>query len=262
MGVGNVNKIWTAGPKELLDHAITHLSVGKAFDYRISMISIDNAVELAIKTYLGLPKRIRGIEGPSRKRLEEASSNFPDLLDLLEEFAGNQLTGIELGDIEVYHRLRNTLYHDGNGVTVDPEYVDSYLQIAQVLLKNLLGVKLETEESSLPSSSLGYLVSKWAVLVEEVRNLHEMHIKKEINLSEPILHTVDRLITNGILDSKFRSRLRIVNNARNKLIHSVSTPLDEKSVDEIVKELDELIAHLWLLIQLKKSENEEKEKGI
>jgi len=34
------------------------------------MISIDNAVELAIKTYLGLPKRIRGYEGPTRKRID------------------------------------------------------------------------------------------------------------------------------------------------------------------------------------------------
>ena len=30
----------------------------------------DNAVELAIKTYLGLPKRIRGYEGPTRKRID------------------------------------------------------------------------------------------------------------------------------------------------------------------------------------------------
>lgn len=244
MGIDSSLKIWTAGPKELLDHAFEHLTNGKPFDFRIAMISIDNAVELAIKTYLGLPRRIRGTEGPSLKRLQEASLSFPALLDLLEEFGGNKLSGIELGDIEVYHRLRNTLYHDGNGVTVDPEYVDGYLQIAKILLNNLLGVKVAAEETNPPSSMLGDLVSKWALLVEEIRTLHEIHVRKEMPLNEPVLHTVDRLITNGILDGQFRSRLKVVNAARNKLIHSVSVSLNEENINKVVNELDDLISHL------------------
>jgi hypothetical protein len=247
MTASNKQKIWTAGPKELLDHASSHLSNGKAFDFRIAMISIDNAVELAIKTYLGLPRRIVGIEGPSRKRLEEASSSFPALLDLLEEYAGSKLTGIELGDIEVYHRLRNTLYHDGNGVTVDPEFVDSYLQIARILLNNLLGVRVEVEEASLPSSLLGDLVSKWAIMVEEVRSLHQTYVEKEISIYEPVLHTVDRLVTAGILDGQFRSRLKHANSIRNKLVHSASIPLVEEDATNVVEELNELIAHLKAL---------------
>jgi len=63
------------------------------------MISIDNAVELAIRTYLGLPRRVRGTDGPPRRELESASG-FPDLLDLLEKYGGDKLSGIELGDIE------------------------------------------------------------------------------------------------------------------------------------------------------------------
>ncbi len=247
MAANNTKKIWASGPRELLEHAFSHLTGGKAFDFRIAMISIDNAVELAIKTYLGLPKRIRGIEGPSRKRLEEASSSFAALLDLLEEYAGNRLSGIELGDIEVYHRLRNTLYHDGNGVTVDPEYVDSYLQIAKILLSNLLGVRVEAEKTSLPSSPLGDLVSKWAIVVEEVRNLHDIYVEKEISINEPVLHTVDRLITAGILDGQFRNRLKHVNNIRNKLVHSASIPLDEDNINSVVEELNDLIAHLKAL---------------
>ena len=107
------------------------------------MISIDNAVELAIKTYLQLPKRVRRTEGPSRKQFDEKSRSFPDLLDLLEEFATDRLDGVSLGDLEGFHRLRNALYHDGNGVTVDPVHVDSYLQVARILLKNLLGISVD-----------------------------------------------------------------------------------------------------------------------
>ena len=90
-------KSWTAGPKELLDHATSHLQSKTPFDCRIAMISIDNAVELAARTYLGLPKRVRGTEGPSRRDLE-AASGFPDLLDLLEKqlpsIAGRRLTSV------------------------------------------------------------------------------------------------------------------------------------------------------------------------
>ena len=228
----------------MLDHAFDHLAKGRPFDFRIAMISIDNAVELTIKTYLGLPKRIRGSEGPSLKRVKEASLSFSALLDLLEEFAGIKLSGIELGDVEVYHRLRNTLYHDGNGVTVDPEYVDGYLQIAKVLLNNLLGVKIETEEANPPSSSLGDLVFKWAILVDKIRMLHSTHLGKVITPNEPILHTVDRLITYGVLDKQFREHLRIVNAHRNKLVHSVSASLDEENISNVISKLDRLISSI------------------
>ena len=94
------SKPWTSGPQELVDHAIGHLKGGNPFDCRIAMISIDNAVELAIKTYLGLPKRVRGTDGPGRKELEDAFLRFPDLLDLLEKHAPDKLAGVDLGDIE------------------------------------------------------------------------------------------------------------------------------------------------------------------
>lgn len=90
---------WTSGPRELLDHARSHLKSKTAFDCRIAMISIDNAVELAIRTYLGLPKRVPAKDGPPRRELESATG-FPDLLDLLEKHGGDRLSGIELGDIE------------------------------------------------------------------------------------------------------------------------------------------------------------------
>jgi len=244
MGQNRSAKPWTAGPKELLNHAFEHLSKGSTFDLRIAMISIDNAVELAIKTYLGLPKRIRGSEGPPYKTLEGASSSFPDLLDLLENFAKDKISGIELGDIEVYHRLRNTLYHNGNGIAVDPEYVDSYLQIATVLLNNLLGIEIKKEESIPSSSLLGGLVSKWADLVQEVRLISRSYLDRDESPEEPVLHIVDRLINKGVIDTQFRRRLRNANRIRNKLAHSVTVPINEADVNNLLNELDELLHYL------------------
>jgi len=98
----HVTKPWTDGPRELLQHAADHLSLGGDFDRRIAMISVDNAVELAIKTYLGLPERARGSSGPTRKELEAASESFPALLDLLDRHGADKLTGVALGDVEWY----------------------------------------------------------------------------------------------------------------------------------------------------------------
>ena len=52
------DKPWVSGPRELLQHGLDHLEYSTDFDARIAMISIDNAVELAIKVYLGLRDQV------------------------------------------------------------------------------------------------------------------------------------------------------------------------------------------------------------
>ena len=49
-----MNSPWTDGPKELIQHAIDHLSLGSDFDKRIAMISIDNSVELILKPIIAV----------------------------------------------------------------------------------------------------------------------------------------------------------------------------------------------------------------
>src|SRR5690606_36510056 len=120
--VGMTIKGWVKGPIELLKHGLEHLEKGTDFDRRMAMIVIDNSVEVAVKTYLGLPERASGLRLP-RKRFEEAAQSFPALLDCLDEVAPGRLVGLDLADLEWYHRLRNQLYHEGNGITVEREHV-------------------------------------------------------------------------------------------------------------------------------------------
>ena len=159
---------WSEGPKELLQHAVTHIAYEGDFDRRIAMISIDNAVELMIKTFLGLPRRKSGTKGPSRKQLEEASNSFPSLLDLLEEFAGERLTGVSLDEIEWYHRIRNQLYHSGNGITVEVARVQTYLSLAKTLFQNLFETELMLFAESQIQSKLGSFLGKWGVFEKEL----------------------------------------------------------------------------------------------
>ena len=105
---------WASGAIELLRHADSHINLDTAFDRRIAFISIDNAVETMIRTFLSLPKSKSSVQ-VSRKNFEEVENNFPKLLALLWQHADQRLIGIDDSDIEHYHRIRNTLYHDGTG---------------------------------------------------------------------------------------------------------------------------------------------------
>lgn len=69
---------WASGPGEILRHGLKLLGEDSDTNRRFAMIAIDNAVELTIKTYLGLPKRVTGLHIP-RKEYQEISESFPAL---------------------------------------------------------------------------------------------------------------------------------------------------------------------------------------
>jgi hypothetical protein len=160
MGFNMQARPWISGPKELLDHGLEHLKGETDFDRRMALICIDNSVELMIKTFLSLPKRTSGVHIP-RKRIEEASMSFPSLLDALEEFAEKRLEGIDLSDVEWFHRLRNELYHAGNGLTVEKQEVEVYAQIALKLHPNLFH---EPVSDTAINTAIGAFISMWTEL--------------------------------------------------------------------------------------------------
>ena len=235
-------KPWTSGPKELLNHARSHMESRTAFDCRIAMISVDNAVELAIRTYLGLPKRIRVTDGHPRRELESATG-FPDLIDLLEKYGGDKLSGIELGDIEWYHRLRNTLYHDGNGVTVDPEKVDAYNQIAHLLFQNLFEVSVSPETEPPATTLLGQFILKWATLETRIRALAVIYLPKRTPTAHPALNLFDGLVAKGVVDTTVRRSLDELSRVRNSVIHG-TTVLPAEELKGLIAQVDEILAKL------------------
>jgi hypothetical protein len=203
------------------------------------MISVDNAVELAIRTSLGLPKRVRGAHGPSRRDLE-AAVGFPDLLDLLEKDGEDKLTGVELGDIEWYHRLRNTLYHDGNGVTVDPEKVDAYNQIAHLLFQNLFGRIVSREPEPPAASLLGEFILKWAALEARVRSLAALHLPKRTPTRHSAMSLYDGLIARGVAPTNVRRLLEDVARTRNSVIHG-TTAVAPADLKRLIADVDKIL---------------------
>lgn len=227
-----IDKPWISGPRELLIHGIQHLDLNSGFDYRIAMISIDNSVELMIKTHLGLPKRITKIEGLTRKKFEEITSTFPNLLDGLEEFASDKLNGIDLGDIEWFHRLRNQLYHDGNGITVEKEKVETYAEIAKILFGNLFGIEIEeTGNETLHHSLVGEFIKEWA-------NFEKQALNEEGKHRAPI-HRLREMLANGELSKNQAEKFDEIRKFRNNLVHGMSSP-SQKELKRYLADLKDI----------------------
>lgn len=69
-----------------------------------------------------------------RKDVEAVENSFPGLTQLFWQYVKDRLSGIDDADIEHYHRIRNKLYHDGTGLSVDEQYLLAYRQIAVLLI--------------------------------------------------------------------------------------------------------------------------------
>jgi hypothetical protein len=107
---------WANGPFELLVHAEGHLRGGEDFDRRIALISFDNAIEVAITTYLTLHPIQRGNRTYPTNDVEKWLNNYHTKLD----FLGVELAARNLGwDVDRSHIIwchdhRNEQYHGGN----------------------------------------------------------------------------------------------------------------------------------------------------
>lgn len=204
-----MDKTWTSGAIELLDHASGHIPLETAFDKRIAFISIDNAVEIAIKTYLKLPKQFFGTDAPSRKEFDDCNNGFTNYLLLLTKYAEQKLIGIEPGDIEHYHRLRNTLYHDGTGLSVDQKHLDAYFVLAKLLLKRLFNIDFQEVEEHV---SLEGVIINWNHIEELIAEITE----------DGGTFKWEEAMSKGLLTIELINEISDLRKLRNQIVHSKS----------------------------------------
>jgi hypothetical protein len=112
-------KLWARGPFELIRHAESHLRIGSDFDKRIALIGFDNAVEVAITTFLQLHPRQRGGRQYRKEDVEKWLANYHSKLDFFFDHFLKASAGISVpitvDEVIWFHNLRNELYHSGNG---------------------------------------------------------------------------------------------------------------------------------------------------
>jgi hypothetical protein len=183
------------------------------------MISIDNAVELMIRTYLGLPKRITGIE-ITRKQLADIGESFPSLLDALETFAAQKAVGVDLGSVEWHHRLRNQLYHQGNGLTIERSKVELYAAIANQLFENLFGFALFVQ-SIAGDELLGEFIRLWSQLERGIWSVaSDNSVTGRPN--GPVMDNVRFLAGAGFFSAAQVGELDALRRLRNEVLHGKS----------------------------------------
>src|SRR5665213_130176 len=228
---------WASGPGEILQHGLSLLKSDSDTHRRLAMIAIDNAVELTIKTYLGLPKRITGLQ-ISRKDFADIAESFPGLLDAIEKHCSDKLAGIDLGEIEWYHRLRNQLYHQGNGLTVERDKVEVYAELANVLFKNLFGSDLVVSSAG-SQRLLGEFMEAWAKLEAGLISMAHDNSLTGVQGMPPV-RVVEFLRTANILSIEERREIEELRHLRNKVVHGT---LDHREVlnHEVVQRLRSLL---------------------
>lgn len=213
---------WTSGPAELLQHGVSLLRQDSDLNRRLAMIAIDNAVELMIKTYLSLPRRVTGVS-LSRKAFQEIADSFPQLLDAIETHAADRLAGVDLGDIEWYHRLRNQLYHQGSGLTVERKKVEIYAEVARVLFNNLFGI--ESEVTPEPGHDrIGAFLAAW-VEVERLLMQRAPTRNGRRELSFPLPPTLS--IPGALKNAEDVEQLNRLRDLRNRVVHQGAMLIDE-----------------------------------
>ena len=208
---------WASCAIELLSHADSHIDLNTAFDKRIAFISVDNAVENMVRTFHSLPPSKSDVK-IKRREIEEAGNSFPLLLGLLYKYAGDKLVGIDDADIEHYHRIRNTLYHNPTGLSVDDQYLKAYRGIAEVLLQNLFGAKPKKHITD--DASLENLIQNWNK-IEQVakKQIEKLGFSTSFKWEEKFVHSH--------ISEDSSKQIAELRKARNQLVRSTNIDKEE-----------------------------------
>lgn len=138
-------KPWVRGPFDLLRHGEEHRLGPRDFDRRMALISFDNAIEMAVVTYLDLNPEQRGGKIFTREEVTRWQQNFHTKLEFIERFAASK--GLPMGaqrdEMIYYHGLRNDLYHGGNGTIPELHAVDAARRAALWVVGLLFDVDAE-----------------------------------------------------------------------------------------------------------------------
>jgi hypothetical protein len=121
-----------------------------------------------------------------------------------------------LGEIEWFHRIRNNLYHEGNGITVDAEQLKTYRAIARVLFQNLFGIKLLGP----PLGPTGAFLENWAELENRLKTAAMKYISKPHH--RPPESLVRILVEKAVVDEEFERSFNDLHKTRNTIARGYS----------------------------------------
>lgn len=125
-------KPWAYGPFEVLMHAEMHYRIGEDLDRRIAMIGFDNAIEVAITTYLNLHPIQRANRTYTRADVDGWLQNFHTKSDFFfaECRAREIIPGAKKDELIWFHEVRNGQYHNGGAAIPQRRELDGVRSVA------------------------------------------------------------------------------------------------------------------------------------
>jgi hypothetical protein len=137
---------WVQGPFELINHANDHLNRDGDIDRRMALIGFDNAIEVCIDVYLNLPQVIRDDIQVTRVEAEKAKNNFYLKADFLKRLFSekNIPDSLPYNEIIWYHKLRNELYHSGNGMVPEVNALKGAKAAALLIFNALFDIDISS----------------------------------------------------------------------------------------------------------------------
>lgn len=137
-------KPWMYGPLELLKHAHGHQSGKSDFDRRIAFISYDNAIEVSIDLFLSIHPDQRDGYRIEKKDIAHYQQSFNNKLDFLESYmSADEADFYSRGDFIYYHKLRNQLYHNHNGLAPEKKHLEGIRKNALWTFAVLFNIDVE-----------------------------------------------------------------------------------------------------------------------
>ena len=138
---------WQKAPVKIVSEAIQHTNKQNEEDNLIAFLLLDVGTEMLLKTYLGLPKKITGSITSEDERYSIIRKGFHDVIEGVKN-SRQGISAKDLARVEFFHGIRNKLYHQGNGLTVQRVHLEEYISVIKTLFKQLLKVDLDVQLSN------------------------------------------------------------------------------------------------------------------
>jgi len=140
-------KRWARGSFELLVHAETHLKNGGDFDRRMAVISYDNAIEVAMHTYLNLHPIQRLNREYAKDKVRIWLENYHTKIDFfIHEVSSRGLALVcDKAEFVWYHEVRNGQYHTGGATIPQGQELEGIREAAIWVFSTLYGIE-DTEQ--------------------------------------------------------------------------------------------------------------------
>lgn len=251
---------WARGPYELIEHAESHYHGDVDVDRRIALIGFDNAIEVAITTYLQLNPKLRGGITFQKDDVQKWLQNYHTKIEFFEHFTEINNIPLESSTAEIiwYHTLRNELYHSGNGMVPERYCLDGAREAAVEVYKTLFGIDVTPM-----LDAARVIVTQPEKNVGETATIQNRFLQSYIAFERALRASA---LAMGIeADSRAQGAVRLWNvfkeqtsksveafdyvvqdarQARNQFVHTGITDKTERELEHLMEQLNELIIFL------------------